>query len=152
MQKLEMDPLKYARKVEALIRSEASLRAITRRLANEAFQNGLHISEVWDKLPIQYATIPLQATIYLGALERRQKRKGRIASTEMVDLFKAFCQLKEGQMLSRATFNSVVPVTQVPLFSTLDLIHLYRLIEMSCEELRPYVDRQGGCTSQAHPS
>lgn len=152
MHKLEMDVLKYSRKLEALVRSEAELRTIARKVLKEVFTNTEALSNAWNILPTQYVTIPLQATIYLGALERKHKRKKRIASTKVINLFQTFCESKEGHMLSRATFADIISADKVPRFSTLGLIQLHKLIELSIQELKPYIQQQDLCTSQAHPT
>lgn len=134
--------LKYMRKLEVLISDEEELRALARKVFDEAFPKTKKIDSIWRMLPTQYVTIPLQGTVYLGALEAKQQTPGRFATTELVGLFLEFIKKREGQLLNQSTFTTVVDIQDVPRFSQLDLIQVYRLVEASCDFLKPYVNSQ----------
>lgn len=136
------DQLKYMRKLELLISDEEELRILARKVFDEVFPEIRKIDTIWRILPTQYVTIPLQGTAYLGALEVKQMKRRRFSTTELVGLFLEFIKRREGQLLSQATFTSVVNIQDVPLFSSLELIKVYQLIAASRKALQPYVERQ----------
>jgi len=129
------------RKLEALIRDEAKLREFARKLM-EVFPEQENLKRIWRLLPTQYVTIPLQGTAYLGTYQYKNPPSKRVSATHLVGLFLRFCQMREGQMLARATFNEVVGAQDIPRFSQLHPSQLYWMVESSCKILKPFIEKK----------
>jgi hypothetical protein len=125
------------RKLEGVINNERELRKVARKIIREFFPEKEKIEQIWHFLPTQYVTIPLQAAIFLGSLERRNNQ--RIPSEELVLKFLEFCEKREGYMLNKATFNTIVNPADVPLFSKLEVEKAWLLIQKSCDALNPFI-------------
>ncbi len=132
------EPMKYMRKLEGVINNEEEVRRVARKLIREFFPDNLKVDQIWHFLPTQFVTIPLQATIFLGSLERKRNNQ-RIPSEELVLKFLEFCEKREGHMLNKATFNTVVNPADIPLFSKLEVEKAWLLIRKSCVALGPFI-------------
>lgn len=161
------DPSRYMHQLIDLVGDEITLRTLSRHVM-KVFPDQKELKRIWSLLPTEYVTIPLQGAVYLGSHERKHgySKKREVHATQLLSVMFRFCEVREGELLNKTTFNSVIDASKIPRFTQLNQVELYSLVEMSVAALKiffmakdverlqrqakPPVPPPESCTSQAH--
>jgi hypothetical protein len=154
----------YMHQLLDLIGDESTLRTLSKHVM-KVFPNQDAIRDMWKLLPTEYVTIPLQGALRLGTHQKRHgaPKSRREKTTQLTSVMFRFCEMREGEFISKTTFNEALDIIKLPRFTHLTEIELYSLVDLSVKALQVFFlardtkqmldnhrQTSQSCTSQAH--
>ena len=147
-----------------LVGDESTLRTLSRQVMM-VFPNQEEIREMWNLLPTEYVTIPLQGALRLGYHQKKHgaPHKREDKTTQLTSIMFRFCEMREGEFIRRTTFNTALDINKLPRFTQLSKTELYFLVDLAVKALQVFLLARDAdqmlsrhrtapqtCTDQAH--
>lgn len=123
-----------------LVGDEATLRTLSRQVM-KVFPNQEEIRKMWNLLPTEYVTIPLQGALRLGYHQKKHgtPKKREDKTTQLTSILFRFCKMREGEFIRRTTFNEALDLNHLPRFTELSETELYFLVDLAVKALQVFL-------------